>query len=499
MFRFIDRISRNFGAQVFAALTVLIFLICISFTFLLVRFQYDQKLSELEHTGKLMAEMLAYQSRLGLYSENEGMLRVPVESLLKNKTVMEVCLFSQDARPVMKQDRRERPETDGTSQEKDPGIEGIVNQLSGSSAPILVHGDDDLVVWAPVMPGNSFLKQESFLGKARAGEGLPIGYVRITLGKASLERELLAVLFNSIALGLAFWAAGAFIAYFLVKQFHQPIKRLTNSVRRFGKDGICEDLPVETKNEIGNLARAFREMVDSRQRYLKREIDTAKELAHTKSLAKLGTVASKVTHEVGNFLNSISMVLPTLRAEPLSPKSDRLLMLLEKETDRTKNFILNFLQFARKPNLNMRKASLDQAIREILAVYQDQADQCGIDLILDWPDNISPLSVDHHGFYQVLNNLIKNSIAAIERNGTVKVSGRVDAADLVIWIEDSGPGIDPSIMDNLFEPFFSTKGNEGTGLGLSIARGIVQAHGGSIFCESASGEGTRFVIRLPIR
>lgn len=273
---------------------------------------------------------------------------------------------------------------------------------------------------------------------------------------------------------------------------------MTDNVRRFGEDGDCGDLTVKVRNEIGTLSKAFQEMTHSLKGLVQREIETAKELAHSKNLAQLGVASSKVTHEVGNLLNNMGLVLRALQSESLSAGGVKRLSFLEKEAERMQAFITDFLQFARKPVLHTRKAPFELTIREMIHAHQLRADQLGIDLRLDWPETIPPINADHRMLGRAIANLVANGMDAVGRNGTIAISGRIEEKNLVITVADSGPGIEPAVMERIFEPFFTTKGSRGTGLGLSIVQGIVQGHGGMIICESSPKKGAHFVITLPV-
>jgi signal transduction histidine kinase len=498
-FDFARLIKEKFGIQVFVAITALVFLLSLSFIVLLCRFQDATMIAELESNGKLIAEILSYQSRIALYSENEEMLRIPAESPFQNAMVIGVCLFNQEGELVI--ERRRQSEADALHSARDtmPDIRELIQQLSQTSAPLIFHTDNFLVVWQPVVWGNTFPVEDTlYPGEEpdKPGDG-PFGYVKITLGKRQLKEKLRSNLLKTVLLGGGFLIMGALIAYFLAMQIHRPIKQLTDNVRRFGEEGDCGDLTVKSRNEIGELSRAFQEMTYSLKGYVQREIDTAKELAHNRNLAHLGVASSKVTHEVGNLLNNMSMVLTALKSESLSDSGNKRILLLEKEAKRLQAFISDFLQFARKPVLQSRTALFGLTLKEIIVAHQPQADTLGIELKLDWPETIPPVTADHRMLGRAIANLVTNSMAAVGRGGTVTISGRVKAQHLVISVEDTGSGIEPAVLERIFEPFFTTKGPHGTGLGLSIVQGIVQGHGGTIACESSPGEGTRFIIRLP--
>ena len=260
-----------------------------------------------------------------------------------------------------------------------------------------------------------------------------------------------------------------------------------------------QKVSVNSQDEIGDLGIAFNEMTDSLKKFISREVETAQELAHAKNLAVLGSTSSKVTHEVGNLLNNVGLTLSTLKGETLSSTGKKALDILEKDSVRVKEFINNFLQFAKKPKLHLEKGSIDRIIREVLFTHQPVAEQKGISIELNWPPDLPPVNVDTRLMYQVINNLFKNSLEAMTDSGKILIEGRVEGEHLQVMIEDTGPGIEPDILERIFDPFFTTKGKKGTGLGLSIVKTILEAHRGTIECRSEMKKGTTFILRLPLQ
>jgi len=284
-----------------------------------------------------------------------------------------------------------------------------------------------------------------------------------------------------------------------VRRFLIPIQTLHRQVQKIGRGDLDQKVSVDSQDEIGDLGLAFNEMTDSLKKYIQREVETAKELVHAKNLAVLGSTSSKVTHEVGNLLNNAGIVLSTLKGEALSPTGKKSLEILEKESARVREFIHNILQFAKKPELRLSKTSLHAIIREVLFVHQPDAEKRGIRLDLNWPSDVPRVNVDARLIYQVINNLVKNSLEAMTDSGKIRIDGKIDGEHLLITVEDTGPGIEPDALERIFDPFFTTKGKRGTGLGLSIVKTIVEAHRGTIECQSQSGKGTTFILRLPLQ
>ena len=284
-----------------------------------------------------------------------------------------------------------------------------------------------------------------------------------------------------------------------VKHFLVPIQTLHREVQRIGQGDLDGKVTVHTGDEIEDLALAFNDMTDSLKRFIEREVASAKELAHAKNLAILGSTSSKVTHEVGNLLNNVGLTLSILKNEALSPGGGKALHILEKDSARVRAFIHNFLQFAKQPQLHLEKTSIEPIIREIMFLHQADGEKRGISLALEWPSDLPPVHVDAGLVYQVFNNLVKNSLEAITDSGKIQMKGSVDEHHLVVALKDTGPGMAPEVLEQIFDPFFTTKGKQGTGLGLSVVKTIVAAHRGTIECRSALGKGTTFVIRLPLQ
>lgn len=293
--------------------------------------------------------------------------------------------------------------------------------------------------------------------------------------------------------------AAVLIGWRGVRRFLHPIYNLHQQVKKIGMGDLNQVVSVASRDEIGELALAFNDMTESLKAFIRREVETAKKLVHAKNLAVLGTTSSKVTHEVGNLLNNVGFVLPVLRAERLSSQGQTALEMLEKDAARIREFIREFLQFAKPPELNLKRQSLEAVVREVLSVFEPQAKVRQTRIRLRWPSDLPLVPVDARLIYQVLNNLVKNSLEAMDDPGLITVEGRLEDNHLHIIVTDTGPGMAPQIVEKVFDPFFTTKGKKGTGLGLSIAKTIVEGHRGAIECRSSPGSGTTFVLALPVQ
>jgi signal transduction histidine kinase len=277
-----------------------------------------------------------------------------------------------------------------------------------------------------------------------------------------------------------------------------PIQALHLHARGISRGDLDQKVSVDREDEIGDLGRAFNDMTDALKEYVDREVESACTLAHGKNLATLGTVASKVSHEMGNFLFGVQMMLSGLKKEPLSPNGRHILNNIEGAMAQTRIFIKQFMNFARKPELHFTRGALDDLIREVVDVLGPEADARKIAVTVDWDPTIPPVRMDAGLMNQVFTNLVRNSIEAMAGSGAITIAGKVSGSHLLISVADTGPGMKTETMKRIYEPFFTSKGVLGNGLGLSIVKSNIEIHDGTIECISAPGQGTEFLIRLPL-
>lgn len=322
--------------------------------------------------------------------------------------------------------------------------------------------------------------------------------VALTQPRAEVYGYLRQNIFWAALMGLLISTCAVFLGWRGSRRLLAPIQMLHLQVRRIGQGELNQKVSIGREDEIGDLGNAFNAMTDSLRKYVAQEVETARTLVHTKNLAALGTMASKVSHEMGNFLFGIQMMLNGLKKEPLTPNGLDILETIETEVAQTRIFIKGFMDFARKPALKFTRRSLDGLIREVLDVLRPEADAHGTAVTLNWDPAIPPLRMDALLMNQVFTNLLKNSLEAMDSAGKITITGKAAGENILVSVADTGPGMDAETLKKLFEPFFSTKGVLGNGLGLSIIKSNIEAHGGTIECVSDPGKGAEFLIRLPM-
>ena len=158
------------------------------------------------------------------------------------------------------------------------------------------------------------------------------------------------------------------------------------------------------------------------------------------------------------------------------------------------------LGFAKRMEVAKEPIALDKLLEEVVSFQRTEIVHRNIKIEYHFPDVAPPIESDRGKLQQVFLNIIGNALAAVEEGGLIEARlVHIDAEHLAVVITDNGTGISEADLKNIFEPFYSTKGEFGTGLGLSITRDIVTKLGGTIDVHSKLGRGTSFIVTLPIK
>jgi PAS domain S-box-containing protein len=225
-------------------------------------------------------------------------------------------------------------------------------------------------------------------------------------------------------------------------------------------------------------------------------------LMHTEKMAAVGQLVSGVAHEVNNPLTAILGFADLMLENPETPDSARKdLRVIIQEAQRTKMIVQNLLSFARQTPPVRKPVHINLVLRRTLQLRAYDFSSHGVEVVERLPDSIPEVVGDAHQLQQVFLNILNNAYDAVRetgRTGRIEVTSAAAEGCLEVSFRDNGNGI--SHPDRIFDPFFTTKEvGKGTGLGLSICYGIVNEHGGEIFCRNnTDGPGATFTVRLPL-
>jgi len=232
-----------------------------------------------------------------------------------------------------------------------------------------------------------------------------------------------------------------------------------------------------------------------------RDLERARQSAARASY--VGLLASGLAHEIRNPLNAMNMNLQmleeelTARPDSADPEHAELLESTKSEIKRLERLVNNFLAYARPARPRFESSDLNSVVREVMRLLGADFRQAGVELRADFEPLLPHVDTDVTQFKQALINLLVNARQVLPSGGTVTVRTRAGShGEVVVEVEDDGPGIPAEARERIFEVFYSSRGG-GTGLGLPIARQIVERHGGTIALAGAEGQGTIFRIRLP--
>lgn len=223
-------------------------------------------------------------------------------------------------------------------------------------------------------------------------------------------------------------------------------------------------------------------------------------------LAALGEMAAGLAHEIRNPLGSIKASAQYL-AETSEHPEDRseFLEIIVDEVDRLNRVVSSFLDYARPGHTDPEPICVNSAVELTLQFLKPECDSANVALHVMMDPELPRARIDIERLRQVLINLVQNAVQAMTSGGDLYVETRVQdrfriGADARRWIQisvrDTGPGIAPGLLPNLFVPFVTTK-QQGTGLGLAISQRIVSEAGGRIDVRSREGHGTTFIVMLP--
>ncbi len=320
----------------------------------------------------------------------------------------------------------------------------------------------------------------------------------VTIPGSELRKEAILIqtrVFQVVLLILVCAVIGvSLLSYYMLK----PVRDLVEATHRIAGGDLNQEIPVRSRDELGDLTLAFNRMV----RNLSRIQD---ELVRSEKLISLGRLSAGVAHEIRNPLNAMKGAMVYLRKR----RSDDALIeeysgLVSEEIDRLNAFVTDFLTFARQSEPRRVPTDVNRIIQAAQELFEEQARRRGIVFRNALDPGMPPLLVDPHQMEQVVINVMVNAMDAMPGGGEIRFSSGLSRegttsetpAAAKIVIRDEGNGIPEGEMNSVFDPFFSTK-DTGTGLGLPLSLSIVESHGGTIRIESRAHWGTRVTVEWP--
>jgi signal transduction histidine kinase len=281
-------------------------------------------------------------------------------------------------------------------------------------------------------------------------------------------------------------------------QFTKPVGDLASAARRVAAGDLKFRVAVERRDEIGQLASTFNEMIEGLDH--KRELE--ERLNQNERAAMIGRLTQAIAHEIRNPLNVINLTIDHVasRFAPQDPERreqlNKRLYSIKDEISRLNRLLSDLLNYGRPARLAVEPIDMRELVDETLALVKPQADEQGVEVKVETDGAPAEVQGDRERLKSCLSNIAINALQAMPGGG--HLTARVGHSDgrVEIAISDSGVGISAEALAKIFEPYYSTK-QTGFGLGLAVTKWILEQHNGSINVDSAIGQGTTFTIRLP--
>lgn len=311
-----------------------------------------------------------------------------------------------------------------------------------------------------------------------------------------LQDEISVFLNAFLNLYVLLIAIAIFIAILISRYVTRPLQVIRDKMSRLSLGGSNEKISWSRKDEIGTLIAEYNRMTDELAR-------SAELLAKSERESAWREMAKQVAHEIKNPLTPMKLSVQHLQKawdEKTENWDERLLRFTQtiiEHIDTLSAIASEFSDFAKMPQKKEEKLDLSLVIKKSLDLFSDIEN-----IAFSYKSSPEPpyyVLADKNQLIRVFNNLIQNAVQAIGHNkeGSIRISLDREGKDYRISIADNGPGIPVEMMDKIFSPSFTTK-TSGMGLGLALVKSILIEAGGGISFESSAGEGTTFIITIPV-
>jgi signal transduction histidine kinase/CheY-like chemotaxis protein len=490
--------------------------------------------------GRAMAVNLAYSGELGVFAEDKHLLESSVRSVVGDADVAYVFIHGDQWKILANGGRLIGNLKDLRSELSANDIQ-LISGLQPFSKSATLRGEEFVEFFAPILSQAVGLPEELMLESPRPqpisspqSRTRVIGAVRLGLSYQTVNEHMAALWKLWGGLTVVFLGLTTLAIYAFSKRITHPVIQLTQQANKIAHGFLDQVIPVQSRDEIGQLGTSFNEMAQSlkknvseKERVLEelRELNATLEERIRNRTAEVEAIneqlreatrhksefLANMSHELRTPLNAVlgfSEVLLERMFGDLNSKQEEYLQDILESGRHLLSLINDILDLSKieaghmEPELST--FDLPLALQQGLMLVEERANRHGIQVTLAVDEGLGDFTGDERKIKQILLNLLSNAIKFTPEGGKISVRAGKNENLVEISVSDTGIGIAPEDQQRIFEEFRQAGGDsarkgEGTGLGLTLAKKFVELHGGKIWVESVLGHGSTFTFTLPVR
>lgn len=490
--------------------------------------------------GRAMAVNLAYSGELGVFAEDKHLLESSVRSVVGESDVAYVFIHGDQWKILANGGRLIGNLKDLRSELSANDIQ-LISGLQPFSKSAALGGEEFFEFFAPIVSQAVGLPEETLLESPRVDQirssqarTRVIGAVRLGLSYQTVNEHMAALWKLWGGLTVVFLGLTTLVIYAFSKRITRPVIELTQQTNKIAHGFLDQVIPVQSRDEIGQLGTSFNEMAQSlkknvseKERVLEelRELNATLEERIRNRTAEVEAIneqlreatrhksefLANMSHELRTPLNAVlgfSEVLLERMFGDLNSKQEEYLQDILESGRHLLSLINDILDLSKVEAGHMEPElatfNLPLALQQGLMLVEERANHHGIHVMLTVDERLGDFTGDERKIKQILLNLLSNAIKFTPEGGKISVRATKSENLVEISVSDTGIGIAPEDQQRIFEEFRQAGGDsarkgEGTGLGLTLAKKFVELHGGKIWVESVVGHGSTFTFTLPVR
>ncbi len=498
------------------------------FTIFMIKSQYKFFMDYMRLNVGIISETILDSLEIHMLKNDRYTIRHTIEKIGKNRMIKELRLINHKGKIVFSKQKNEI----GIKLYKNKDIQCSVchSNISSPEIPKVVYYKDNSNSFqnkaiVPILNNPTCYTASCH---AHSKDEKILGFLNLCLCAKPFQESIKQSELHIFLIAIVFiFLFSTIMVLFLKKLITDPLWQLVENTKKISKGDFNIKLPVNKKDEIGELARSFKKMVVRIQEFkeklegLNRELEkrveekaaklklAQKTIIQAEKMSSLGRLAAVIAHEINNPISGLVVFINLLRkqvekgnlTEKDLEKMNKNLIIMESEAKRCGKIVSELLAFSRSES-QILPTDISEILKRSVEIMKLRIrDRDDIVIKLDIEPSLPLIKCDAGKMQQVFMNLIQNAIEAMPMGGEIDIKAFFDRENrqVQIHINDTGVGIPEEYLAHIFEPFYSSKENgQSIGIGLFVVYGVIEQIGGKITVDSEVGKGTSFKIYLPV-